>query len=151
MAKILVSACLLGCKTRYDGKSTPCEKVLELAKDNVLIPICPEQMGGMTTPRTPSERQRKEDGSLKSIEEERAIITKDGKDVTAEYAAGVDVTLQIAKLNNVDYAILKSCSPSCGIGSIYDGSFTGAKAEGDGITAETLKKAGFKVISELDL
>jgi len=141
MKKILVSACLLGCATRYDGQSKPCQKVLDLAKDNILIPVCPEQMGGLPTPRIPSERQPGKD----------IILMKDGTDVTTNYKRGVDITLSIAKLNNVDYCILKSGSPSCGNGLIYDGSFSGNKIPGDGITTETLKKEGFKVISEEDL
>lgn len=141
MAKILVSACLLGCPTRYDGNSVPCQKILDLAKDNVLIPVCPEQMGGLTTPRLPSERQP---GTGK-------LLAKDGSDVTEQYMKGVEITLSIAKLNSVDYCILKSLSPSCGTGIIYDGTFTGGKTEGDGVTAEALKKNGFKVISENDL
>jgi len=141
MAKILVSACLLGCNTRYDGKEVPCQKVIDLAKDNVLIPICPEQMGGLTTPRTPSERQPGKD----------LILMKDGTDVTDNYKRGVKIAVDIAKLNNVDYCILKSGSPSCGNGLIYDGSFTGNKIPGDGITTETLKKEGFKVLSENDI
>ena len=141
MGTILVSACLLGCKTRYDGRSTPCDKVLALAKDNVLIPVCPEQMGGLTTPRLPSERQPGQD----------LILMKDGTDVTENYKRGVEITLDIARLNHVDYCILKSGSPSCGKGLIYDGTFSGKKIPGDGITAETLMKAGFRVISENEL
>jgi len=141
MAKILVSACLLGCACRYDGASKPCQKVIDLAKDNVLIPICPEQMGGLTTPRIPSERQPGKD----------LILMKDGTDVTENYKRGVEISLNIAKLNNVDYAILKSGSPSCGKGRIYDGTFTGNKIPGNGITAETLLKEGFKVITEEEL
>lgn len=141
MAKILVSACLLGCACRYDGAAMPCEKVIALAKDNVLIPICPEQMGGLTTPRIPSER----------IQGKDQILTKDGRDVTKDYKRGVEASLNIAKINNIDYAILKQGSPSCGCGQIYDGTFSGKKIAGDGITTETLKKAGFKVISDEDL
>lgn len=141
MKKILVSACLLGCATRYDGKSKPCQKVLDLAKDNVLIPICPEQMGGLTTPRIPSERQPGKD----------LILMKDGTDVTENYKRGVAIALQIADLNQIDYAVLKSGSPSCGKGLIYDGSFTGKKIPGNGITAETLLAAGYRVLSEEEL
>ena len=183
MAKILVSACLLGCQCRYDGASKPCEKVLALAQDpeNVLIPVCPEQMGGLTTPRNPSERQRNEedvvlplflngpDGNLppqagaesevmarpgaKSItlSQPRALIMNDGTDVSENYARGVKIALQIAALNRIDYAILKSGSPSCGKGLIYDGSFSGTKVPGNGVTTDALLAAGYKVISEEDL
>lgn len=141
MARILVSACLLGCPTRYDGGSKPCETVLALADNNVLIPICPEQMGGLTTPRLPSERQP--DGCT--------LITKDGTDVTENYRRGVDIALQIARLNRVDYCILKSGSPSCGKGEIYDGTFSGRKIPGNGVTAEALMDAGYKVLSEKEI
>lgn len=141
MAKILVSACLLGCNCRYDGLSKPNEKVLALAKDNVLIPVCPEQMGGLTTPRIPSERQQNSD----------RILAKDGSDVTDNYQKGVAMALQIAKLNNIDYAVLKAGSPSCGKGLIYDGTFSGNKIPGNGITVETLLKEGYKVLSDEEL
>lgn len=139
MAKIIVSACLLGCKCRYDAKLKTCEKVLALAKDNVLIPICPEQMGGLTTPRNPSERVGEK------------VMMKSGEDVTQNYKDGAANALRIAQINNADYAILKSGSPACGNGLIYDGSFSGKKIPGDGVAAELLKKNGFKVISEEDL
>ena len=141
MAVILVSACLLGCPTRYDGKSVPSEKVLALAADNVLIPVCPEQLGGLTTPRKPSERQP--DGET--------LLMNDGTDVTENYRRGVDITLKIAELDRIDYAILKSCSPSCGKGLIYDGTFSGRKIPGSGVTAEALMNAGYTVYSEEDL
>lgn len=141
MAKILVSACLLGCACRYDGNSKPCQKVLDLAKDNVLIPVCTEQMGGLTTPRIPSERQQGSD----------RILMKDGTDVTENYLKGVDMVLKIAEINQVDYCIMKAGSPSCGKGLIYDGSFTGNKIPGDGITTETLQNLGYKVLSDEEL
>ena len=118
----------------------PNEKVLSLAGENILIPVCPEQMGGLTTPRNPSERQ-----------ENGTIIMNDGTDVTENYKRGVEMTLKIAELNDIDYAIMKAKSPSCGKGLIYDGTFTGNKIEGDGITSEALLNAGYKVITENDL
>ena len=153
MKKIIVSACLLGCECRYDGKSKPCSKVLELAKkkDTVLIPVCPEQMGGLPTPRVPSERQRTSKGSLRSISRSGAVLMKDGRDATEEYKKGAEAALMIAKLNDAELAILKSGSPSCGKGLIYDGSFSGKKAPGNGVTAELLLQNGIKVITEEDL
>ena len=87
MKKILVSACLLGFECRYDGKSKPCEKLLELAKeeDTVLIPVCPEQLGGLPTPRLPSERQRTSKGETRSTAKKGAVLMSDGTDVTANY------------------------------------------------------------------
>ena len=152
MKKILVSACLLGFECRYDGKSKPCEKLLSLAKDDtVLIPVCPEQLGGLPTPRLPSERQRTDKGALKSVRCKGAVLMNDGTDVTANYKKGAAIALEAAKLNDVDCAVLKSGSPSCGKGLIYDGSFSGAKAEGNGVTAELLLKNGFKVLTEEEL
>jgi len=141
MAKILVSACLLGCDCRYDGASKPCEKVIALAKDNVLIPVCPEQLGGLSTPRNPSER----------IQGKDQVLMNNGTDVTANYKRGASAALKIAKINNIDYAILKQGSPSCGCGEIYDGTFSGKKIEGDGVTTQTLKEAGYKVFSDEEI
>ena len=141
MAKILVSACLLGCPTRYDGASKPSEALLRLAENNVLIPVCPEQLGGLSTPRLPSERTP--DGEK--------VLAKNGADVTEQYRRGAETALRIAELNRVDYCVLKSGSPACGSGLIYDGSFTGRKVPGDGVAAEMLKKAGFRVMTEEDL
>ena len=153
MKKILVSACLLGFECRYDGKSKPCEKLIALSKekDTVLIPVCPEQLGGLATPRLPSERQRTTEGKVRSISRPGAVLMNDGTDVTANYRKGAEIALDIAKMNEVDLAVLKSGSPSCGSCLIYNGSFTGAKSKGDGVTAEMLKEAGFKVITEEEL
>ena len=153
MSRILVSACLLGCNCRYDGQLKTCQKVIDLAEDpdNVLIPICPEQMGGLTTPRVSSERQRDGNGNILPPTAERALVMKNGSDVTENYNRGVEIALKIAKLNKIDYAILKSGSPSCGKGMIYDGSFSGSKAPGNGITTDALLAAGYKVINEDEL
>ena len=153
MKKILVSACLLGCECRYDGKSKPCEKVLELAKkkDTVLIPVCPEQMGGLSTPRLPSERQRTARGSLRSISRPGAVLMNDGTDVSSAYRKGAEAALKIARIDGIDFAVLKSGSPSCGKGLIYDGTFSGKKTEGNGVTVELLLKEGYRVLSEEEL
>jgi len=135
----LCSACLLGIKCRYDGKSKPNKKVLELAKKEILIPVCPEQLGGLSTPREPAEQKGKK------------VITKSGKDVTKNFVRGAKQVLKIAKLFGIKEAILKQRSPSCGCGQVYDGTFTGTIIEGDGVTASLLKKHGIKVISEEDL
>lgn len=137
--KILVSACLMGENCRYKGDNCKNDKVLALANGNELIPVCPEQIGGLSTPRNPSERVGDK------------IISSQGVDVTKEYDLGSDMTVKIAKENNVDICIMKSQSPSCGNGLIYDGTFTGNKIPGYGITTEKLIKAGFAVITENDL
>ncbi len=135
--KLLVSACLLGEPCRYDGKSKPCEAVQALANRHELIPVCPEVLGGLSTPRPPSEIMA--DGSVKN---------NLGKDVTAQYRKGAEAALRIAKTNGCTVAILKERSPSCGTGQIYDGSFTGRLCEGDGICAALLKQNGLRVLGE---
>ncbi|MBE5787526.1 MAG: DUF523 domain-containing protein [Clostridiales bacterium] len=134
--KILVSACLLGVCCRYDGKSKPSDSIIALAKDHQLIPVCPEQLGGLATPRPPAERQGDE------------IRRQDGGDVTKEYQKGAYEAARLYDLFDCDCAILKSRSPSCGSGVIYDGSFTGSFREGDGVTAQLLKEKGIPVFSD---
>ena len=137
--KLLVSACLLGIDCKYNGKNNKNEKVLELLKDHNLIPVCPEIMGGLATPRIPAEINENE------------VITKDGQNVTKQYQKGAEETLKIAKLYNCQAAILKEKSPSCGCGKIYDGTFTGTLIDDDGITARLLKEHGIKITGETTL
>ncbi len=145
----LCSACLMGHKCRFDGSSRPHEKVLELAKKETLIPICPEQLGGLLIPRPSSEIVG---GDGHDVLEGRARVVHQGdKDVTKHYVRGAKEVLGIAKMYNVTEAILKSHSPSCGIGQIYDGSFSKILKKGHGVTAALLKAHGIKVISEEDL
>lgn len=135
----LCSACLLGVNCRYDGNSKPNNKVLEITRKEILIPICPEQMGGLPTPREACE-----------IRDNR-VITKSGRDVTENFERGAREVLKIAKLFGVTEVILKQKSPSCGNGQIYDGTFSGKIIKGSGITAGFLKKNGVKVVSEEEL
>lgn len=137
--KILVSACLLGIDCKYNGKNNKNETVLELLKDHDLIPVCPEIMGGLPTPRIPSEINGNK------------VITRGGKNVTKQYQKGAEEALKIAKLYNCQTAILKEKSPSCGCGKIYDGKFTGTLIDGDGITARLLKEHGIKITGETSL
>lgn len=138
MKRVLVSACLLGVCCRYDGKEKANEAVVELLEreDLVLIPVCPEQWGGLKTPRLPSERR---DGG---------VYTCQGDDVTAEYVKGAQQTLKVAQLYGCHMAILKERSPSCGKGRIYDGTFSGTLTDGDGVAAELLAANGIQVIGE---
>lgn len=136
MAKILVSSCLLGSQCRYKGDGCRCEKVLALAENHILIPVCPEQMGGLATPRDPSERVN-----------DRVMSCK-GRDVTEQFRKGAENALFLAQLNHVDFAVFKANSPSCGKGIIYDGTFTGGKKEGNGITADLLLENGIPVFTE---
>lgn len=134
--RILISACLLGCACRYDGKSKPCDRVKELSKVHELIPFCPEIYGGLATPRPPSE-----------IVGDR-VINKDGTDVTVEYTRGAAEALRLAQELGCAAAILKAKSPSCGKGQVYDGTFSGMLKEGNGVTAEMLIKYGIPVFCE---
>lgn len=133
---ILVSACLLGLRYRYDGASRPCTAVIKAAQKHTLIPVCPEIYGGLPTPRPPAERQG------------NRIVAKDGRDVTAEYERGAQETLRLAQLFGARHAILKEKSPSCGYGRIYDGTFTGALTDGNGLTAQYLRDAGLELHGE---
>lgn len=136
---ILISACLLGCACRYDGQSKPCPAAQELARRGLAVPVCPEQLGGLSTPRRPSERR---DGR---------VVMNDGRDVTAEYRRGAEEALHLARLYGCTAAVLKERSPSCGCGRIYDGTFTGTLTDGDGVTAEVLKENGVTVYGESEL
>lgn len=133
--KILISACLIGLNCKYDGGNNENSKLVELMKEKDLVPICPEQLGGLKTPRASAERKQEK------------VITKEGVDVTKEYQKGAEEVLKLAKKLNIKKAILKSRSPSCGIDEIYDGTFSHNLVKGDGVTAELLKKNGIEVIS----
>lgn len=137
--KILVSACLLGIDCKYSGGNNLNEKVLEYIKDYEVIPVCPEIMGGLSTPRPPSERIGDK------------VLNNQGTDVTNEYTKGALETLKLAKLFNVKKALLKAKSPSCGKGKIYDGTFNSTLIEGNGVTVDLLESNGIEVISEQDL
>ena len=139
MANILVSGCLLGIDCRYKGDSCAYEHLAELAKEHTLIFVCPEQMGGLPTPRDPAERQG------------NRVMSVNGADVTEQYHRGAEAALRLARLNRVKIAILKSRSPSCGSGLVYDGTFTGNKVPGDGVCAELLKKNGIRVYTEEEI
>lgn len=141
MKRLLISRCLLGDPCRYDGKSRPlaAETLQALRARYDLIPVCPEVLGGLPTPRTPSERQ----GSR--------VVMKTGADVTKEYRLGAEAALRAAQENQVCAAVLKERSPSCGKGKIYDGTFTGTLTNGNGVTAEMLIDAGFAVYGESEI
>ena len=134
--KILVSACLLGVRCRYDGKSKPHPAVERLMEQHTLIPVCGEILGGLPTPRVSAERQGER------------VVTADGCDVTAAYRRGAEEVLRLAERYGCTAAILKERSPSCGSGRIYDGTFTGTLTDGWGVTAELLRDHGICVIGE---
>lgn len=136
---ILVSACLLGLDCKYSGGNNLSPKVIKLMEKYNLIPVCPEQLGGLTTPRVPAEKF----GEF--------VIDKNGKDITPYFYKGAEETLKISKLYHCSLAILKSKSPSCGFGQIYDGHFNNTLIKGNGITAEILQKSGITVICDEDI
>ena len=141
---ILVSACLLGVNCRYDGGSGERKEVLELMKEYNFIPVCPEQLGGMKTPREPSEITH---GNGESVR----VMNRLGQDVTDYFKQGAQEVLRLGKLFGCRKAILKERSPSCGHGIIYDGTFSGNTAAGSGVTAMLLEKNGITVTGESDL
>ena len=135
---ILVSHCFLGEPCRYDGASRLDRQIIELHRvGHNLIPVCPEVLGGLSVPRTPAE-----------IQPDGRVLTEDGVDVTAAYQAGAERALAIARENGCTVAILKSRSPSCGCGEVYDGTFTHTVKPGWGVTAKLLEEAGFEVMDE---
>lgn len=136
---ILVSACLLGTACRYDGASVPCAEVIELADAYEFVPVCPEQLGGLPTPRTPSE-----------IQPDGRVVDRAGEDRTTAFAAGAHETLSIALEHGCRIGILKSRSPSCGVRQIYDGTFSGKLVPGQGVTASLLSDAGITLLDETD-
>lgn len=132
----LVSACLLGVNCRYNAEPVPVPGVMELMERHMLIPVCPEQLGGLSTPREPAEICN------------GRVFSQNGTDVTENYCRGAKETLRLAKLFGCKYAILKERSPSCGYGKIYDGTFSNKLTDGDGFTAALLKKNGITVLGE---
>ena len=134
--KIIVSACLLGDNVKYNGENNYCEDLANFLKNYEVIRVCPEVMGGLTIPRSPSEKKGER------------VINSENIDVTKEFEIGASKTLEIALKNNVKIAILKKNSPSCGCGKIYDGTFTHTITNGDGITTTLLKKHGIITLNE---
>jgi len=137
---IVVSACLAGFNCRYDGGNKEDEKIVQLVREGRAIPVCPEQLGGLTTPRTSVEGPI--DGS---------VLSEAGEDFTDVFRKGAEETLMICQKYHCKKAILKAYSPSCGYSEIYDGSFRDVLIPGAGVTAKLLMEHGIEVISERDL
>ena len=137
--RIMVSACLLGQNCKYNGGNNYSVKVAEFIKGHEVIPVCPEVAGGLPVPRIPCEIVN-------------GIVTgSDGVSRDREFRSGAEKCLEIAKEKGIDMAILQSRSPSCGVGKVYDGTFTGILTDGDGVFARLLKENGFKVIDVGDI
>lgn len=134
--EFIVSACLADRKCRYDGTSRPCEAVMELCASGRGMPICPESLSGLPVPREPCEKQGER------------IVMRNGQDVTKDFEHGANAAFAKAMASGCRKAILKARSPSCGIGLIYDGSFSGATCAGNGVFAQKLVDAGFEIWTE---
>ena len=141
MESVLISACLLGVNCKYNGGANPVSeaRLAALKEKYTLVPVCPESYGGLATPRPPSERVGER------------VLARDGTDVTAQYEKGAQAALRLAELFGCKMAILKERSPSCGHGTIYDGTFSGALTPGDGVTAALLAAHGVAVYGEGDI
>ena len=142
MKSILISACLLGVACRYDGLSKPLDSEIieKLRTEYHLIPVCPEVMGGLPTPRIPAE-----------ISSDGKVFRSDGVEVTENYIRGAQEALRLARIFECDTALMKEKSPSCGAGKIYDGTFTKTLTSGNGIAAELLQKNGLQIVGESEI
>jgi len=146
----LISACLLGIRCAWSGDDKyKNERAVELSKVETLIPVCPEQLGGLSTPRAPQEIQGSTGEDV--LDKKCTVLNKNGEDVTREFIIGAEETLKIAKQLKVKEFIAKHGSPSCGCGQIYNGSFSGRLVEGDGVTTALLKRNGIRIIAEGNL
>lgn len=136
---VLVSACLAGVPCRYDGSAFPCPAVVLLVEQGRAVPVCPEQLGGLPTPRAPMELRN------------GRVMAKSGADCTDAFSSGARQGLDLARLHGCVRAILKSRSPSCGSGLVYDGTFSGCLVPGDGVFAALLKEHGIVVTTEVEI
>ena len=137
--KRLVSACLIGINCKYDGLHNYNAKVVALGKHDTLIPVCPEQLGGLSSPRSPHEQKAGK------------VVTPEGEDHTEHFQRGARETLKIARLCGATEAVFKQRSPSCGVGQIYDVCFCRKVINGDGVTTGLLRSEGIRVISEEEI
>lgn len=137
--KVLVSACLLGHNTKYNGKNNLIEKLISLKDKLEFVLMCPEVEGGLSIPRTPAEIK------------DNKVINKDNIDVTNNYLKGANLALKKALKDNIKVAIVKEKSPSCGKNFIYDGTFTNTLIKGQGVTTSLLVENGIKVFNENEI
>lgn len=136
---ILVSACLAGINCKYNGGNNYNEKIFKMVKNGKAIPVCAEQLGGLSTPRIPVE--------IKIIDGKKHAINKEGQDVTEQFEKGAREILELAKNLDIKQAVLQPRSPSCGVGKIYSGNFDGKLIDGNGFLAELLLENGIEVLS----
>ncbi|AYC31059.1 DUF523 domain-containing protein [Pseudomonas cavernae] len=150
MHKILVSRCLLGQRVRYDGGAHgPFDLLAQWQAEGRLVPICPEVAGGLPTPRPPAEIPGGQGGAV--LDGRQRVLTADGTDVSAAFVDGAEQALALVRAHGIRLAVLKARSPSCGNRENYDGSFSGRKVAGEGVTAALLRRAGVQVFSEEEL
>ncbi|EIM16455.1 DUF523 domain-containing protein [Pseudomonas chlororaphis] len=150
MHKILVSRCLLGHRVRYDGGANgPFDQLASWQAEGRVVALCPEVAGGLPTPRAAAEIPGGQGGEV--LDGLAQVITTEGEDVSAEFLSGARQALELVREHGIRIAVLKANSPSCGNLLTYDGSFSGVKVSGEGVTAALLKRAGVQVFSELEL
>lgn len=150
MEKILVSRCLLGHRVRYDGGAHgPFDLLGRWQAEGRIVPLCPEVAGGLPTPRPPAEIPGGQGGAV--LDGQRPVMTDGGADVTAAFVAGAAAALELVARHGIRLAVLKARSPSCGNLENYDGSFSGTRVAGEGVTAAALKRAGVAVFNETEL
>ncbi len=145
MVKVLISACLIGMRCRYDAGHSRNEAAIKQNQSHELISVCPEELGGLPTPRPPAEIVGGDGNDV--LNGSAKVLTADGEDVTEAFLQGAYRALRTAQSHGATRIILKARSPSCGCGHIYDGSFSGALTTGDGVTTALLKKHGIEIIS----
>lgn len=145
---ILVSACLCGINCKYNGGNNAREEYIRLFNEGKVIPICPEQLGGLTTPRIPCEIEKGFSGE-DVLNNKAGVFNKAGKDVTDFFIKGAIDTVKIANALGIKKAVLKGGSPSCGCGEIYNGEFSGVKKKGNGVAAAALLNAGVEVFNNV--
>ena len=143
--QVVISACLLGVRCRYDGGDSRNETAIKQGEKYALIPVCPEESGGLPTPRPPAEIVGGDGGDV--LDGRAKVMTADGRDVTEAYLQGAHHALRVAQSNKATHVVLKARSPSCGCGDIYDGTFSGTLTPGDGVTTALLKRHGITVTS----
>jgi uncharacterized protein YbbK (DUF523 family) len=150
MDKILVSRCLLGHRVRYDaGASGPFDQLQQWLDEGRIVPLCPEVAGGLPTPRAAAEIPGGQGAQV--LDGDAAVITSDGEDVTVQFLSGAYRALELVREHGIRIAVLKANSPSCGNLLTYDGTFSGVKVPGEGVTAALLRRHGVRVFSELEL
>jgi uncharacterized protein YbbK (DUF523 family) len=152
MESVLVSACLLGEKVRYDGGDKRCDDPIlqRWLREGRVVPVCPEVAGGLPTPRAPAEIAEGA-GGLEVLRQAAKVMDATGRDVSEQFRQGARQALQLVRSKGIRIAVLKEGSPSCGTGYTYDGNFTGKKVDQVGVAAAGLREAGVRVFSEAQL